>query len=203
MSQRINLYQEQFRPRRTYTDARHLGIGMLLAVVMLAAVTGALGWRAQAAEERAAALSAQRDAAQQRLASVRASLESARSERDSGERLARLRAELAAKRRLMAYLERGPLASRQGFSGHLAGLARHRVEDLWLTRIELRAGGRSLRLAGHALGPERVPAFIAGLAQTPVFQGHTFRTLRIDRPEKAAGRLDFLLASDRDNGDAS
>ena len=201
--QRINLYQEQFRRRRTYTDARHLGVGLVLVMVVLAAVTGALGWRTQAAEARAAALSAQRDAAQQRLAAVRSRLESARGEQDNRAELARLRAELAAKRRLMAYLERGPLASRQGFSGHLAGLARRRVEDLWLTRIELRAGGRSLRLAGHALGPERVPAFIAGLAQTSVFQGHAFRTLRIDRPQDADGRLDFVLASDRDEGDSS
>jgi hypothetical protein len=200
MVQRINLYQERFRHRRDYTDARHLGAGLLLVALVLAGVSGFMAWRAQNAQARATDLAEQRDAVQQQLTTVRGEVEQARAAREPSAEQAGLRAELAAKKRLMAYLKRGPLANRDGFSAHLAGLARRQVDDLWLRRIALKAGGTSLQLAGSTLGPEQVPAFIGRLAETPAFQGHTFRTLRIERAEKDATRLDFLLSSDRSDG---
>jgi len=203
MVQRINLYQERFRHRRDYTDARHLGAGLLLVALVLAGVSGFMAWRAQNAQARAADLAEQRDAVQQQLTSLREEVEQAREAREAREPSADqagLRAELAAKKRLLEYLKRGPLANRDGFSGHLAGLARRQVDDLWLRRIALKAGGTSLQLAGSTLGPEQVPAFIGRLAETPAFQGHTFRTLRIERAEEDATRLEFLLSSDRSDG---
>jgi Tfp pilus assembly protein PilN len=200
MVQQINLYQERFRHRRDYTDARHLGAGLLLVALVLAGVSGFMTWRTQNAQARAADLAEQRDAVQQQLTTVRGEVEQARAAREPSVDQAGLRAELAAKKRLMEYLKRGPLANRDGFSGHLAGLARRQVDDLWLRRIALKAGGTSLQLAGSTLGPEQVPAFIGRLAETPAFQGHTFRTLRIERAEKDATRLEFLLSSDRSDG---
>ncbi|MEF8834058.1 MAG: hypothetical protein V5A42_04270, partial [Halofilum sp. (in: g-proteobacteria)] len=114
--------------------------------------------------------------------------------------LRRLRAELAAKQRLADYLESGRFGTRGGFTDHLTALARNQVADLWLRRVELRAGGSRLRVAGHALAPERVPTFLSGLAEQNAFSGYRFRTMRIDRTE-GGDRLDFLLASDRAKGD--
>lgn len=195
MAQRINLFQEQFRRRSDVAGARHLALGVLAVVVVLAAATAAMTWRARAAEAEAAELDQRRAEVRQGLDALRERLEKARATRTADAETARLRAELAAKRRLVDYLERGPIATREGFVGHLEGLASHEVGELWLTRIRIDAGGNRLRLEGRALSAARVPAFIRALSDARAFSGHSFRTLRIDRPDDADGRLRFVLAS--------
>lgn len=200
--QQINLYQEQFRIRRDPFDARHLGVGFLLLVLALA---GASAWLQQQADEvavRAAALERERDRLEQQVLAMRAQLEEHRDEAvDGDDRVTRLRRELAAKQRVLEYLESGPMAQRDGFSAHLAGLSRRVIDDLWFDRVVFEQGGRKLRFEGHSLQADGVPRMIAALAEEEVYAGHVFRTLIIERSEEANRRVDFVLASDVPSGD--
>ncbi len=200
MTQQINLYLDEFRRRTDPLDAKHIGIGVIILLAILAAVSAGLVWQAREVEARVAELERERDTAQAELNRRQGRLQSLQAEQDDDEELRRLRAELAAKQRLVDYLESERFGTRGGFSNYLEALARNRVEDLWLQRVELRAGGNRLRVAGHALEPRTVPAFLTGLADQESFSGYSFRTMRIDRTEEG-DRLDFLLASDRGEGD--
>lgn len=193
--QQINLYQEPFARPRDPLAARRLGLALVLLLLALAAVAGTQYLRLQGVEARAAALEDQRRAASERLAQVRERVEAARGDADDGDPAAPLRAELAAKRRLLEYLDSGPIARRGGFSPYLEGLARRTIEGVWLSGIEIRAGGERLRLDGHAVRAERVPALIAALGEEDSYRGHAFRTLAIERPSDADWRVDFELAS--------
>lgn len=196
MNQQINLYLDEFRERTDPLDAKHIGIGVIVLLAILGAVSAGLVWQTREVEARVAGLERERDTIQAGMNRKQERLQSLQAEQDDDERLRRLRAELAAKQRLVDYLESGRFGTRGGFSDWLEALARNRVEDLWLERVELRAGGEHLRVAGHARAPETVPAFLGGLAEQEAFSGYRFRTMRIDRAEEG-DRLDFLLASDR------
>lgn len=200
MTQQINLYLDEFRRRTDPLDAKHIGIGMVVLLVILAAISAGLVWQAREVEARITELERERDTAQAELTRKQERLQSLQAEQDDDGELRRLRAELAAKQQLVDYLESGRFGTRGGFSGHLEALARNRVQNLWLARVELRSGGKSLRVAGHALEPETVPSFLSGLAGQGSFSGYRFRTMRIDRTDEG-DRLDFLLASDRREGD--
>lgn len=200
MTQQINLYLEEFRRRTDPLDAKHIGIGVVVLLAMLAAVSGGLVWQARQLEARVVELERERDTAQAELTRKQERLQSLQAEEEDDGPLPSLRAELAAKRRLVDYLESGRFGTRDGFSDYLTALAHNRVDDLWLARVELRAGGGSLRVAGHTLSPEQVPTFLSGLAEQKPFNGYRFRTVRIDRTEEG-DRLDFLLSSDRTKGD--
>lgn len=200
MTQQINLYLDELRQRTDPLEAKHIGIGVLVLLAILAAISVGQVWLVRGVEARVAELESQRDTAQAELTRKQQRLQSLQAEQDDDAQLRRLRAELAAKQRLADYLESGRFGTRGGFSEYLRALAQNRVEDLWLARVELRGGGKRLRVAGHALDPETVPSFLGGLAEQPPFQGYRFRTMRIDRTE-AGDRLDFLLASDRREGD--
>ncbi|MDZ7788274.1 MAG: hypothetical protein U5K73_09175 [Halofilum sp. (in: g-proteobacteria)] len=200
MTQQINLYLDEFRRRTDPLDAKHIGIGVIVLLAILAAVSAGLVWQARQVEARVAELERERDAAQAELTRKQERLQALQAEEEDDGQLRRLRAELAAKQRLVDYLESGRFGTRGGFSDWLEALARNRVEDLWLARVELRAGGSRVRVAGHALAPETVPTFLSGLAEQEAFSGYRFRTMRIDRTEEG-DRLDFLLASDRTKGD--
>lgn len=192
--QQINLYQEPFGHARDALAARNLALALVLLVLALAAVSGVQYLRLQGIEARAAAHEAERRAADERLAQVRERLEAARATGEA-DPAAALRAELAAKRRLLAYLDSGPIARRGGFSPYLEGLARRTVDGVWLSAIDIRAGGERLRLAGHALAAEQVPALMAALGEEETYSGQVFRMLAIDRPPDADWRVDFVLAS--------
>ena len=195
--QRINLYQEEFRPRSDPTDAAHLAVWLLLAIVVLAVVSAGLAWRAQVAEQELAAAESRREAAEARLTALQRQLEAAREQQEEPHaRVRQLRAELAAKNRLLQYLESGPLAERRGFSPLLDGLARRIVDGVWLRRIELTRGGVGLRLEGSATEPGQVPELMAALGEAEAFRGRSFRTLEMMRPAEADWRLDFVLASE-------
>lgn len=193
--QHINLYQEPFGRRRDAPAARHLALALVLLLLALGAVAGAQYLRLQGVEARAAALEAERRAASERLAQVRERVQGARARDGDGDPAAPLRAELAAKRRLLEYLDSGPIARRGGFSPYLEGLARRTIEGVWLSAIDIRAGGERLRLDGHAVDAERVPALMAALGEEDSYSGHAFRTLAIERPADASWRVDFVLAS--------
>jgi len=195
--QQINLYQEQFRPHRDPFGARMLGIALALLLIVLAAVSAWLQLSAREVASRLAEAEQRHDRVEQQVLAMRAQLEELRDESAAaaGEP-ARLRRELAAKRRLMDYLEAGPLARRDGFSDHLEGLARRVIDDLWLSRIVLARGGDRLRFEGHALEAAHVPRMMTALGEESVYAGHAFRSLVIERPEDAEWRVDFLLSSD-------
>jgi len=198
--QQINLYQEQFRSHRDPLGARTLGLALAALMVVLAAASVWLHLSAREVESRLAAAEQRRDRVEQQVLAMRSQLEKLQDESAAASEPARLRRELAAKRRLMDYLEGGPLARRDGFSDHLAGLARRVVDDLWFRRIVLERGGDRLRFEGHALEAAHVPQMMAALGEESVYAGHAFRSLVIDRPEDAEWRVDFLLSSDLVSG---
>lgn len=195
--QQINLYQEQFRVRRDRLDARHLGVLLVLLLMVLGAASAWMQQRADETAGRAATLQRERDRLEQQVLAMRTRIEERRTEvTDGDDRTARLRRELAAKQRLLEYLESGPMARRDGFSTHLAGLARRVIDDLWFDRIVFEQGGRKLRLEGHSLQTGGVPRMIEALAEEKVYVGHAFRSLVIERPEDGDQRVDFVLSSD-------
>jgi len=201
--QGINLHQDTDRRARQPVDSVHIAVASVVTLVVLAGLTGYGWWRADRAEAAAAAAAAERDALEQETAALTEELQALRRDADRDE-LAPLRAELAAKRQLRDYLAEGPLAERDGFSSHLQGLARQVVDDLWLTRIDLTAGGSQMRLRGRTLDPDRVPAFISGLRAEAPYEGQIFRRFAIERAEEEPNHLVFDLASepgDGDNGD--
>ncbi len=199
--QRINLYQTQIKPQRDRFDTRSLGLLLLLLALGLAAISGFQAWQVRQVEDRLATVDAERETASERLAALQAQLQDQPSEEARSQRL---RNELAAKRALLDYLEEGAFAERAGFSGYLDGLAEYIIDGVWLSRIELAAGGDRLQLDGHAVEPHRVPALITALGQASAYDGRSFRRLAIDRPEDADWRVDFALTSgppeDRERG---
>ena len=106
-------------------------------------------------------------------------------------KLSSLGRERDAKRRLLGLLSSESLGNTTGFSDHVAGLARRRVEGVWLRGIRIEAGGGELVLEGSALDPALVPRFLRGLGEEKAFLGSEFRSLRIERSSLEPGRMDW------------
>jgi len=193
MNQQINLYHPMFRRQRTVFAARSMARGLGLAVLGLLALYAFPAWRVAALEAETEGLAAQRETALGRLASLEALVPRREPSRLLAGEVERLEGEVARRGELLASFERRVQDRRGGFSRHLAGLARQRVEGLWLTDLAVRDGGASLEIGGSALSPELIPVLVQRLTAEPVFEGAGFGHLVIERDAQAGVRVDFRL----------
>jgi len=190
--QQINLYQPIFRKQRRVFSARAMLTSLLVGLLGLAAIYGYGAWQLGGLEAEVARLVGERERAAARLVTLGRDLPARRPSQVLASEIDRLERRLAGRRALVAMLS-GQIEAGHRFSALLAGLARQRVEGLWLTGLRVAASGSELEIEGSATAPELVPRLVAGLAREPEFRGRRFRTLTIERPEEAPERIDFVL----------
>ncbi|MEO5340341.1 MAG: PilN domain-containing protein [Magnetococcus sp. MYC-9] len=147
--QRVNFFQERFRPQRSLLSLRSLLVWWLLLVLLLGAVT--MGLRL---------FLANRQAEWQRLAG-----------QGAGE------AEAAAWRRCRTdweqWLATEPRWSAVPVAPWLERLASQHREGIWLTRIEIAQEGTLVSIQGNALSSmaEQLPHYLQTLARQPLLPG--------------------------------
>ena len=193
MSQQVNLFQPMFQHRRPVFAALGMSRALGVALLGLAAIFGYGAWQVDELGRRIAGLSEQRDQATARLLEFEASVPQRERSKLLAAEIDRLSVDVARRQALLAAVAQRVASEEQGFSSHLAGLARQPVEGLWLTGVEIAEGGNVLELSGSAIRPELVPRLVRSLASEPAFDGAMFRQLVIDRPSDSAYRVDFLL----------
>lgn len=195
--QNVNLYQEQFRPRRIpWRFERFLLMSLALGI-------GTVGWFALE-KSRLDDLAETRDRYEQQLAlwdSRMTQLETQLAKVNSpgqAQLVGRLTDELRASRKLSRYFETDVPDEAPVFSEFLDALARRHQDGMWLTAIEILSGGEQLRLSGSALNPKTVPDFLLALSQELAYAGRTFSSLLVNREEAEAWKVDFELSTARE-----
>jgi len=103
--------------------------------------------------------------------------------------------ELANKQRVVQILSQDEFGNTNGFSGLLGGLARQRLEGLWLTHLSISAGGSNIALNGSTLKAELLPKYLQRLSAETAFSGITFQKFVMGRDGDKTQRLNFNLQS--------
>lgn len=184
MSQQINLLNPAFHKTFDWLAAKPLAI----AVGVMLAMIGAVGaWATYQAEtrERAANQSAQTlNTAQEKLLAITKAISESKPNAQLANELASARALLKSREEVMRVLEGGAIGSTIGFAEFLRGFARQAPNGLWLTGFTLGAGGNEMEIRGRMLNPALLPEYIRRLKTEKVFQGRSFASLNILRPEE-------------------
>lgn len=193
MTQQINLYLPEFRPRRDYISGLRVlqGAVVLLVVLVVLAVfntvrQGDLQSELQLAQERLAAQTGITEELQQNLARRGSdpALVQELSERED---------QLAQSREMLDFLRGTNLGNITGFSEFMKDLSRASFDGLWLTEFDLLQGGQHVRLQGIAQQSAMVPDFIGRLSngRSPLrqrdftrFQGNRINTAPLEGLEK-------------------
>lgn len=189
MTQRINFYTAEFRARRDYLTLPHLALAC--AVVLLIGVLVALAqWRSGVSLQReVTALQVDVDKLKQALEADRARLARHAAASTLTRDLQRLQDEVASKTQLVSALQNTPLLVRNGYAPIFEALAKHPLDGLWLTRIDI--VGDAINLAGTAQRPELVPEYIAALMGDAQFDTQSYETLTMKRDEQ--GLMQFEI----------
>ena len=197
MRQQVNLYQSVFRQRAPIFSARALALAALLLVAALGTMHGHAVRQVSVLQSHVEGLEDRRAVAQTRLLALREKLPPEEPGLLLAAELGRLTGELSQLEALVAALAAEAGAAGRGFSAHLAGLARQRVEGLWLTGIHIDDAGREVVIRGSALDAARVPVLVQRLGDEPAFAGMHFATLGIERAPAGAAHVDFVLRTHR------
>ncbi len=198
MTQQVNLLQGEFAHVAFPFFAESLvpALGAVMAVLFLLYAYSL--WQTRAPESHLAGLKADKErqtALLEELGNRKAKL---RPDAALAAEVIGLDQAVGGKNQLIEALASHGLANREGFSEHLLGLARQRVEAVWLKRIVISSGGRSLSLAGSALTAEAVPLFIEKLAPEPAYVGREFQALLLSSPEQGPPLIDFAMSTERE-----
>lgn len=202
MSQQVNLYNDELRPRRNPLQASVFAA--VVAVVLVAVLAGAMFARMQHSESevRLQALNTQTAAIETRVAQLTAKVQSQRIDPRNTEAVEKVTAEIAQRQRLLAEVSRLVGDEQSGFSPYMAAMARQVPANLWLTGFVVDLARSEVQLSGRARSGDQVPLYLEHLGREPIFTGRRFEQLNLQREE--SGRwIDFHIASDRRSGGGS
>lgn len=191
--QQVNLYQEELRTQKiNYSASTLLQLGLILIVVFSAAS----GFKYFQLKQHQASLVEQQNkqkVAMDKLQKIQAEL----TLRKRDARLARLISErtkeLANKQKVIGILSRDEFGNTKGFIEHVTGLARQRIDGLWLTQIRIADGGTDVTLRGTTAKSALLPRYLQKLSAEKAFTGTEFQSLLMARQQKKTQWLDFSL----------
>jgi cell division protein FtsB len=193
--QNINLYQERFRPRREIVQSRQLLLGLVALLAVLMLISGWNGWRNHDLAQQLARARQQEQAVKAKLENLRNAAANRKQDPALQARLAQLRQDVSTRQQVLKILTGKSFGNTESFAGQFTGLARQRIEGLWLTGLHIRAGGTRLDMQGNALKPELVPQYLQRLSQETVFQGTEFESFLMARRKEAPRWIEFSLQS--------
>jgi hypothetical protein len=196
MRQEINLYQSVFRPKRDPLRSRNL----LLCLAALLLVLGSLWWLQGT---RLASLERRVEASDQRRRQLKQQVRQLEAEHPEPTVSSRLKQRATALRQarqdrilLLERLKDRLPEAEQGFSAYLGGLARQRVEGVWLRSITIDLSETEyLLLEGRSEKAELIPRYLQRLSREEPFQGIAFDSMRLQRLEEHPEVLGFRLTT--------
>ncbi len=200
MRQQVNLYQPLFRRQEKVLSALTLLQASVLIVVVLALIYGFGLWQAGRTEQQVSELEQRRDESMARLLSVTAEFPPRQKDPHLPGRIAEAESRLLHSQRLLQQLARRELGNNSGLAEHLAALARQKPAELWLTRVQVGAGGQALQLAGSTHHPASVPRYLQALSDEATFQGLSFHQLGMWRSDETPQQVDFLITTEQQEG---
>lgn len=193
MKQQINLYLPIFRGELQPFSAQTMLYVLAGVAAVLMLYYGYASWSLGPMKKELASAQQQHSDALKRLETLGQQAQANQKDAALEQEVARLSAERDAKQQAFNNLTGEGLGNTKGFSAQIEGLARRRVEGVWLTNISIGEGGASFALNGGTLAPESVPVLLQALGKEPVFKGVEFKTLLMERSEKQPGRVNFTL----------
>lgn len=194
MKQRINFYRPAVATTGPLTIQRMLhGLGITL--LLLALYSGIRGWQLGHIERSLADLESRRE---EMVTTLEQSKRSGVAPQVAAlkEQAAALAADREQRGQILERLRQGGFGNLTGFSPYLQGFARRRNEGLWLTSIQLSAGGSQMLLDGAALSEALVPEFIQRLGAESTLAGLTFKHVVLRRGNDAAAPILFELGTE-------
>ena len=195
--QQVNLYQDELKTQKLKYSASMLLQVSIVLVVMLSAVAGFSYFQLQQHQSSLAEAQQKQKVAMADLQTIQSELALRKKDATLARNIAQKTKELSNKQKVLNILSRDEFGNTKGFIGHVSGLARQRVEGLWLTKIRIASGGTDISLNGITSKSSLLPKYLQRLSSEKAFSGTEFKSLLMARQEKKKQWLNFSLQNQK------
>ncbi len=195
--QQVNLYQTRFRPQRMWLSGQQVVFGLALFLLGIVVWSFVLHNNLEQAVQRNHTLQAERQQVVIELNEVNSKLAELVDNRQLDQQIAQLARQVAARKKVLNFVDANRLGAGEGFSGYLAALANlHQSDirlDVWLNQIRL--ADRFIEIRGSSLRAEQVPNYFDQFGSEAVFAGQRFDMFQLERAKETDWKVDFLIAT--------
>ena len=189
--QQVNLYKDELKNIKLKYSALTL---IQLSIIIVIAFSLLGGFKVFQINSKQEFLTESKKT-QDKLKADKEKFESSKGKKDSAltKLITQKTKELAKKQKVLKILSQDEFGSASGFAGLVGGLAKHRLEGLWLTRLRIADGGTNISLKGITTKANLLPKYLQRLSSENSFSGITFKYFAMDRNEDKKHWLDFSL----------
>lgn len=197
MKQRINLYQSVFQKHIDWFAAQSIGLLCLSVLGVLLLFSVVEKWQLYRARGVVNLLQEDNKKATAQLEELKKQFPEKTEAVQITEEIKQLEEVLAKKTELLQKVVHKAESDRQGFSVIMKGLARQKVEGVWIDNFRLKQGGEQVKLTGYTIRPELIFKLLQGLNQEEVLKGRVFNTFELKQPEKdSPAAIRFVLQTE-------
>lgn len=198
--QQVNLLQDELKIQKLKYSALLLVQLTLFLLVILSVVAGFNYIQLQQHQASLVDNKQQHKSAMQELQKIQAELALREKDINLAKKIVQKTNELANKQKVLNILSRDEFGNTKGFIEHVSGLARQRIDGLWLTQIRISEGGTGVTLQGTTSKASLLPKYLQRLSSEKAFSGIEFQSLLMARQEKKKQWLNFSLQNQKTEG---
>lgn len=191
--QQVNLYQDELRAKKLNYSAVMLVQLSLIFVIVFSLVTGFSYFQLQQHQTNLVDSQQKQKSAMASLQKTQSELALRKKDASLAQRIVNKTKELSNKQKVLNILSLDEFGNTKGFIEHVSGLARQRLDGLWLTQIRIASGGTDISLKGTTSKPALLPKYLQRLSAEKAFVGTEFESLLMARQEKKKQWLNFSL----------
>lgn len=191
--QQVNLYQDELKTQKINYSATVLVQVCLFLIVAFSAGAGFRYFQLQQHQASLVEEQQKQKLAMAELQKVQAELSLRKKDVALTKEINDKTKELSNKQKVLGILSRDEFGNTDGFIEHISGLARQRIDGLWLTQIRIAEGGTNVSLQGLTSRSSLLPKYLQRLSAEKAFSGTQFKSLVMARQEKKKQWLGFSL----------
>lgn len=189
--QQVNLYHDELKNKKLNYSAIMILQLCLVIVVSFSALSGFKSYQIQQQE----LILEKMKKTQAKLKADKMRIEASKGKKDVvlTKKITEKMKELSNKQKVINILRQDEFGNANGFIGMVSGLARQRVEGLWLTHLRFADGGTNVSLKGITRKASLLPKYLQRLSAEKSFAGMTFKHLEMGRHKDKKQWLSFSL----------
>ena len=191
--QQVNLYQDELKKQKLNYSALMLAQLSVILIVVFSLFAGFRYFQLQQHQTSLVEQQQKQKMVMANLQKIQAELSLRKKDAALSKRLTERTKELANKQKVLGILSGDEFGNTTGFIEHISGLARQRIDGLWLTQIRIAGGGTDVTLQGSTSKSSLLPKYLQRLSAEKVFIGTEFESLVMERQEKKKQWLSFSL----------
>ncbi|VAX07853.1 hypothetical protein MNBD_GAMMA25-1126 [hydrothermal vent metagenome] len=191
--QQVNLYRASLQKNNARSSAQKLLLAMGVVSGGLLILSLIYVFQIMQLEDSLGIAQAEQNIKMAQLEALQVKIQARRKDAQLQAEVDALMMDIANRQKVMKVLGQQQFGNIEGFVEHVSGLARQRINGLWLSEVRISQGGQSLGLKGQTLKAELLPRYLQRLSSEMVFTGKAFRTLLMVRDQEQPEQLVFEL----------